>query len=232
AIIDNLLNWDFVAANLLGELRLASGDDAGAEEQFRKAMEINPGWAIPYRNLSALYLKNGKRDEALALMKQGIEATGGSSLLVTGLAGLYERSGDLDLAIAEYEKVLATKPDSALAANNLAMVLAEYRGDQESLERARELVRPLRNSSQPAFLDTVGWVEYKLGDFAEAQLFLEKAVEAAPDAGLLHYHLGMAAHAAGNEVGAREHLRRALDLGREFKGSEEAERVLAELGEE
>jgi tetratricopeptide (TPR) repeat protein len=195
-------------------------------------MELNERWAIPYRNLAAVLLKADRRDDAVAVMKQGIEATGGSNLLVTGLAGLYEQSGDLDSAIGEYEKVLAGQPDSALAANNLAMVLAEYRDDPASLERARELVRPLRNSNQPAFLDTVGWVEYKLGDFAQAQLFLEKAVEAAPDAGLLHFHLGMALHAAGNAVGAREHLQRALDLGREFKGAEEAEKVLAQLGGE
>ena len=44
------------------------------------------------------------------------------------------------------EQALKAKPDSQLAANNLAMLLVEYRKDEASMKRARELVTPLRNS--------------------------------------------------------------------------------------
>jgi len=219
----------YVAHNLLGELHLAAKEKDQAEAEFKAAIEGNPKWPIPYRNLASVYASIDRRDEAVALMKEGIEATGGAGLLLTGLATYFEQTGDLDSAIAEYEKALAERPDSALAANNLAMMLAEYRDDKANLERARELVMPLRNSNQAAYLDTVGWIEYKLGDYEQARLFLEKAVEGAPEAGLMHYHLGMAYFALGNGVSARDHLTRAVESTVDFKGKDEARETLAKL---
>ena len=111
-----------------------------------------------------------------------------------------------------------------------AMLLIEYREDQDSWRRARELVTPLRNAAQPAYLDTVGWVEYRLGENEQAVLFLEKAVDAAPNAAIMRYHLGMAYLAQGNEVEARDHLSKAVESNVEFKGLEEARDALDRLG--
>jgi tetratricopeptide (TPR) repeat protein len=220
----------FVAYNLLGELHLRAQQFDQAKEQFERAVELNAGWPIPYRNLATTAIALDDGDTAVAWLKQGIEATGGSPLLVTGLASYLEKTGNLDSAIEQYENVLREKPDSALAANNLAMLLVEYREDQDSWRRARELVTPLRNTPQPAYLDTVGWVEYKLGEHAQAVLFLEKAVDAAPNAAIMRYHLGMAYLAQGNEVEARDQLSKAVESNVEFKGLEEARAALERLG--
>ncbi len=59
--------------------------------------------------------------------------------------------------------------------------------------------------------------------------FLEKAVEGAPDAALMHYHLGMAYLASGNDVSARDHLAKAVESNVEFKGIDEAKEALAKL---
>ncbi|MEQ8494131.1 MAG: tetratricopeptide repeat protein [Gammaproteobacteria bacterium] len=222
----------YVAHNLLGELHLAAKEFDEAEAEFKAAIEGNAKWPIPYRNLASVYAATDRRDEAVALMKEGIEATGGSALLLTGLASYFEQTGDLDSAIAEYEKALKENPKSELAANNLAMMLAEYREDEASLKRARELVTPLRNSTQAAYLDTVGWIEYKLGEYEQSRLYLEKAVEGAPEAGLMHYHLGMTYFALGNAVSAREHLQRAVESTVDFKGKDEARATLARLEEQ
>lgn len=219
----------FVAHNLLGELQLADKAYDQAIASFETAIGMSPNWPIPYRNLASIYAGTERGDEAVEWLRKGIEATGGSPLLVTGLASYLEQIGELDSAIEQYEKVLEATPDSALAANNLAMLLIEYRDDPASWERARQLATPLRNTTQPAYLDTVGWIEYKLGEHEQAVLFLEKAVEAAPDAAIMRYHLGMAHLARGNEVEARDHLSRALDQNVPFKGEEEARAALARL---
>jgi len=222
----------FVAHNLLGEIHLADKGYATARKEFETAIEQNPKWPIPYRNLATVMVVEKDNDGAVAILEKGVEATGGQPLLVTALASFLEQTGKLDSAIAQYEKALADNPGQPLAANNLAMLLIEYRDDEASWKRARELVTPLRNSNEPAFLDTVGWVEYKLGAPAQAVLFLEKAVEGAPDAALMHYHLGMAYLANGNAVGAREHLAKAVDSNIEFRGIEEARKALAGMGDE
>lgn len=220
---------NYVALNLRGELEFATREFAAATASFEAAIGENAGWAIPYRNLASVKAAQKDADGAIAAMQRGIEATGGSPLLVTGLAAFHERNGNLDAAIAEYERVLADNPESELASNNLAMLLVEYREDEASWQRARALVEDLRNSEQAAYLDTVGWIEYKLGAVEQAILFLEKAVERAPAASIMRYHLGMALYAGGNRVGAREHLSEALAAGVEFRGIEQARTILEEL---
>ena len=56
--------------------------------------------------------------------------------------------------------MLARDPRNDVAANNLAMLLVTHRTDGASLERASKLTARFAESSNPAFLDTYGWVLY------------------------------------------------------------------------
>ncbi|MEM7468928.1 MAG: tetratricopeptide repeat protein [Pseudomonadota bacterium] len=220
---------NFVAHNLSGELHLASKrfDDAAAA--FNKALELKTDWAIPYRNLASTMIAQEQGDEAIAVMNKGIEATNGAPLLVTGLASYLERTGDLDSAIDQYRKILVDTPNSALATNNLAMLLIEYREDEGSRQEARDLAQKLEGSNNAAYLDTVGWVAFKFGEHERAVEFLEKAVEISPDAAVMQFHLGMAYLAQGNEVSAKNHLERAVNANVDFRGLDEAKSALGKL---
>ena len=220
---------NFVAHNLLGELKLADKDYDVARASFEQAMALSPKWAIPYRNLASTQIASGDSDAAIDTMERGIEATNGSALLVTGLAAYLERTGKLDSAIDQYRKLLVDSPDSQLAMNNLAMLLIEYKEDDSSRKEARELARTLQNSTNAAYLDTYGWVEYKFGDYARAIEALEKAVAAAPNAAIMRYHLGMAYMAQGNEVEAKDNLTQAIESNVDFRGLEEAKSTLAKI---
>ena len=72
-------------------------------------------------------------------------------------------------------------------------------------------------------------VAYKTGDFQTAAEMLEKAVQAAPDAGIMHYHLGMAYAALGNEVLAKDNLKQAVEGAQDYRGLDEAKATLAKL---
>lgn len=220
---------NFVAHNLSGELLLAGREPAQAQAAFERAIAINSGIDVFYRNLAAAKLALGEEDAALATLEKGIEATGGSALLVTALAGQLEANGKLDEAIAQYEKVLEENPDSDLALNNLAMLLVEYREGDEAVARARELVERISARNNPAFLDTQGWVAYKGGDASRAVELLEKAAAVLPDTPMVQYHLGMAYLLAGNEVQARASLARSLEGEQAFRGRETAETTMARL---
>ena len=65
------------------------------------------------------------------------------------LASLLEQSGKPDEAMKEYEEILHANPQSEVAANNLAMLLATYRNDPASLDRAKELSSRFANSPNP-----------------------------------------------------------------------------------
>ncbi len=220
---------NFVAYNLLGELALSAKRYPDAQHAFEKALSLNEKWAIPYRNLASTLLGQQHEAEAISVMRDGIQKTGGSSLLLTALATYLESVGKLDDAIAEYEAVLKSQPKSPLATNNLAMLLAEYKSDPESLKRAQDLAGALANSTEPAFLDTAGWVEYKSKNYQKATELLEKAISSASDAALIRFHLGMSYLALGNKVLAKDNLKQALDSDAEFRGKDIAKAEFGKL---
>ena len=107
------------------------------------------------------------------------------------LAAVFAQSGDYEAAIAEYEYLLKQQPGSVIVANNLASLLADYRTDKASLERAHSLAAILRKSQVPQFKDTLGWVSYRRGDYKSAMSLLEEAAAELPNLPDVRYHLGM-----------------------------------------
>jgi len=109
------------------------------------------------------------------------------------LALCYEKSGQMDKSRLIYERLLRFEPQHALAMNNLAYTLA-LQG--KSLFRAHTLARKAvaRDPTNPSYLDTLGWILFKLGRYQQAQQMLEKAMRL-----------------NGDEVEILEHLRQVYD---------------------
>lgn len=65
---------DAVLRNRLGNTLRDSGDEAGAESAYRKAIAGDPTLAPPYLNLAELLWRQGRDDEALAVIDEGLKA--------------------------------------------------------------------------------------------------------------------------------------------------------------
>jgi Flp pilus assembly protein TadD len=143
------------------------------------------------------------------------------------LAQLYMQTRQVDKAVAEYEALVKANPRDDVAANNLAMLLTA-KADPASLDRARQLAERFESSNQPAFLDTIGWVHYLRGDYDKALPPLQKAVDLAPKAPELQFHLGMALYKTGKVGQAKQHLKQALEAKVEFPGLDEARKIMAQ----
>ena len=90
---------------------------------------------------------------------------------------LYEQTQQPPAKMIEaYEAVLKIDPRNIVIINNLAwnMVISN-----KNLLRAEQLSRMtiLRDPSNPIYLDTYGWIMYKLGDCASALFYLERAIQ-------------------------------------------------------
>jgi predicted Zn-dependent protease len=218
-----------LAWNLKGEVLLSQKKGAEAEVALKKAVELAPKSAVLYRNLALADLLAGDAEGALKAFREGVDATGGQPVLRFQLASLYEQLGRYDEAIAEHEAMLKANPDSPAVANNLAMLLVSYRTDAASLSRARELAARLEGSDNAAFLDTLGWVQYRQGELDAALANLKKAVEKSPEAAIMQYHLGMVYFAKGDQARAKEHLQKAVTGDTRYPGVEEARATLAKL---
>jgi len=214
---------------LLGEVYIAQKKFAKAEKEIRKAIDINNKWPLPYTSLASLYLAQKDIDGAIRVYQKALEALPKDTQIMAKLAQIYERQADYEKAMRIYENILAIEPDSALAANNLAATLADKIGDPASLQRAKKLAMRFEKSTNPGFLDTIGWIYYKTGEHKKAVPILEKVVEKAANVPIFQYHMGMAYFKTGNKVAAKTHLNKALEGGKKFQGRKEAEQVMKSL---
>lgn len=102
-----------------------------SEEAFRRAIaksRTKEEKESACGDLSLLYQREGKEPQALAILREAVEAAPDSSVLWGMLGAAQGRAGDLDSAIESYERSISLKP-TALACKTLAALLFERRKD-------------------------------------------------------------------------------------------------------
>jgi tetratricopeptide (TPR) repeat protein len=146
-----------------------------------------------------------------------------------GLGQAYQDMGQVDRAEASYRQALAISDKDLVSLNNLAWVLAELRKKpDEALPLAIKAEQLAPQSAD--VLDTLGWVQYRRGAYADAEKSLSRAVERAAGNGTIQYHLGMTYARLGRKADAVSALRRAAQLDPKLARSEKIEEMIKELG--
>jgi tetratricopeptide (TPR) repeat protein len=127
------------------------------------------------------------------------------------LGAAYERTGKREQAVAEFRQLLGVDPEYHAALNYLGYMFAE-RG--ENLEEARKLVEKAvaLEPDNGAYVDSLGWVYYRLGRFDDALATLQRATRLETADGTVQEHLGDVYGAMGKRDRAGEAYRRALEL--------------------
>lgn len=197
---------------LLGSTQLVIGQKDQAEKTFKSAIERQPKATAAYMALANLYTQQKNYDVALTTLRAALKEVPGHSGTRMSLAGVLEMKRDFEGAIAEYESLIKDEPGSLVIANNLASLLTDARTDKASLDRAAALAANLQKSPVPYFKDTVGWVQYRRGEFKPATELLQQASAELPNSAVVRYHLGVAYIASGDIASGNEQLKRAQDL--------------------
>ena len=200
---------------LAGSLKTLEKKPEEAEAAFKLAIERQPTNPVGYRALANHYLVTQRTDQSVATLKTGRDKTSGDTALGLMLASLLESRRDIEAAIAIYEDILVKNPGALIVINNLASLLADYRGDEASLARARDLSHLLKSTESPYFKDTLGWVAYRRGEFQAALGYLKEAAEKLPNLNLVRYHLGMTHKALEQPKEAKTEFGKALELTKE-----------------
>ncbi|HMF86381.1 MAG TPA: tetratricopeptide repeat protein [Nitrospiraceae bacterium] len=215
---------------LLGEVLTLSGHPQEADTQFREASRVNPKWITPWLDWGGLWLAQKQPDQAVQVIQAGLKANPYSEELHMLLASAYFTQGQIDLAITAYEGALRVNSRNVFVANNLAVLLIDYKGDPQSLQKAFALSRDFeKDAPHPLFLDTLGWVRFKMGQQDEGLRLMKNAVAKSPEVPSLNYHLGIAYHQSGKTAEARTYLSKALKSAEAFQGRQEAERILLQM---
>lgn len=218
------------AKELLANLYAQQRDLDKAIAIAEQAVKENPKYPSAYTLLGRLYAANQQVDRIEALYKDGIKKGPEMLMLRVALAEVYQATKRPDAAIAQYEEVLKVNPNAVVVKNNLASLLLDKGDDPAVIQRAADLASDLAASDNPAFLDTAGWAQYKLGNYAQAVSLLAAAVENGGKGAVFHYHLGMAYLKSNLPAQAKEELMLALEnKDVDFPGKDEAEAALQGL---
>lgn len=191
---------------------------------YRRRIDRDEGEAA-YRELILILMVAERFSEAektinfrLSALQQlrdtGEENVDGPMLwLRNRLAQVYQQTGRPTQAIQQLEMIHRDLPTDAGINNDLGYTYADL---GLKLDKAERMIR-LALAEQPrnaAYLDSLGWVFYKRGDFTRAVSFIQRAVrlqEDDPDP-ILYDHLADALYRAGRSDDARVNWQRALSI--------------------
>lgn len=114
----------------LGNLHLQRGDAQAAEEHYRGALELDPGFEPAYGNLADLLARLGQEAGAGAMLREGLARHPDSAMLHHAL-GLHRiRSGERAAAMESFRRAVELAPDDSRFRYVYAVAL-DGAGDQE-----------------------------------------------------------------------------------------------------
>ncbi|MCY4642750.1 MAG: tetratricopeptide repeat protein [Gammaproteobacteria bacterium] len=146
---------------------------------------------------------------AMDLYSKGLQEFPGHSDLLYARALMAEEIDRIDLLESDLMAILSEDPDNALALNALGYTLADhnFRIDEalEYIKRALE-IRP----DDPAVIDSMGWVQFRLGNYEQAEQYLRKAYRLLEDAEI-GGHLVELFWAQGDYQGAQKMMQEVLE---------------------
>ncbi|MFQ5527522.1 MAG: tetratricopeptide repeat protein [Thermoanaerobaculia bacterium] len=200
------------------------GDDQGAQAVLDQLALSGDGERLflVARTLHRLELY----DKAIPLWMQARDDDPEALDVRFWLGSAFERSGRRESAIAEFQAILKRDGLFAPALNYLGYMWAE-RG--ENLSEAVELVERAvaLEPNNGAYVDSLGWAHFQLGNLEVARGHLEKAAQLVGDDAVVFEHLGDLYLALGKRSLAQESYQRALDL--EDENEEAVRRKLNQL---
>jgi tetratricopeptide (TPR) repeat protein len=174
------------AAILLADL----GKPDDALKKLESLTEAQKEWPLRVKAYLAQgeVLRNQHRyKEAVEMYSRALQQKRDDTTLLYARGLMAEKVDRLDMAEADLLNVISQEPENANALNALGYTLADrtarYQEALTYIKRAAELV-----PDDPAILDSLGWVSFRLGNMDDALKWLSKAFNKLEDAEIAaHY---------------------------------------------
>ena len=179
--------------------------------EYQKAIQMEPKALLSYMQLANVYQVQGKMDDAIGTYQKALAVAPDNSAVLGALGNAYLSKGDVKAAQQAFEKANNLSPHDPLLQNNLAWV---YAMQGQNLDVALTLAQQAKQTAPnlPQINDTLGWIQYKKGNYLIAVGLLNEVVQKLPQNPEYRYHLGMALSGAGQKDRAKEELKKALQL--------------------
>ncbi|NMX92718.1 MULTISPECIES: tetratricopeptide repeat protein [unclassified Pseudomonas] len=195
---------DYLPAQLRqADILMNNGRTDEAEKRLAAARDAEPDYAIQLYLIQAETLSaNNQGERAWKILAQALLQYPDDLNLLYTRAMQAEKRNDLAQMEKDLRLIIKRDPDNAMALNALGYTLSDrttrYAEAKALIEQAHQL-----NPEDPAVLDSLGWVNYRLGNLDEAERLLRQALERFPDQEVAA-HLGEVLWAKGNQREARK----------------------------
>ncbi len=180
---------DFRGSLLLARAQALNGQLDAALVSARAAVAAAPD-SVGARMTLARIAQQGKHWVEAADIWGRLHADQPRDVPVTlDLALCREQLGDVDGAVTAAREALAISPSDAAVLNFLGYLLADHGRD---LDQARSLIQQAvsQEPDNGAYIDSLGWVYYRLGQLSAAREQLERAVRLTRGDPVVLEHLG------------------------------------------
>jgi tetratricopeptide (TPR) repeat protein len=187
-----------------------SGRKGACYAAMKKWIRGKPETPVPYLELARFYSRDGNYTDALKILKKADKQLPDNMDVLFQLASTHERVGESERAESLFHRILQRDPYHAPALNYLGYLLADK---NVRLEESKEYIRRALeiDPENGAYLDSLGWVNYRLGLFQEAEAALLRAIDRIHGDAIVYEHLGDVYFGQGNYRNAILYFEKARD---------------------
>ncbi len=182
-----------------------------AIELYKRAIQLDPFFPIPYNNLGYLYHNIGRDDEAIELYKKAIENDPGYPDALNNLAVVYQIRGKFDEAIGLYKKSIAANPNFEGAYSNLGVLYSATGKPEEAMEAYKTAIK-INPSFENAYYN-LALLYSNAEKLDEAVAMYKKALELNPDHPQANNNIAMVYYKMKQYDLAIKHIDKAAGVG-------------------
>ncbi len=153
---------------VLAQLQWAAHDLAGAEQHFRRALQLDPNYATAHHWYGQFLTVHGRGAEGLPLLESAVRLDPLSPVIRTAIPEWYYLTGDVDRAIVEARALSAAFPDFLVGRIMLSYALMRKGLFTEALEQL-DTARALEPENSVAYLDVKAYALARSGREKEAR---------------------------------------------------------------
>ncbi len=214
-----VLNW--ILGLAYGQLK----DYEKSKIYLSKAARLNPNDANVNQSLAFTLTQLKQYDEALRRLEYAKRIAPNNPQIYSMEGMIYDDLEEWDKCNAAYERALAIDSTDILIMNNYAYSLSKQ---NRNLDRALELVNKALEKApdNASYLDTKGWVLFKMGKLDEAKQYIEKALEKDSGSAEVNEHMGEILLKLGNPQEALKYFEKAKELNPDLKGIDDKIKAL------
>jgi len=164
-----------------------------AIEVLNKAINIFPDEYYFYYYLGLCYRNSSKNKQAINYFLKALEINSELKNIIHELAKLYNLESDYNRSDSLFTVLLEENINDAIIMNDYAYFIAE-REDVDSgklnfaLELSKDVLSIVPNS--PEYLDTMGWIYYRMGEYQMALEYLLKSQSLDKQNSIILEHIG------------------------------------------